>query len=471
MDGVTEVTMTSEDGLIHALAADGSLLWQFDTNGGSGIGSPTVADLDGDAKKETIVQVSTGDVVALSDGGQLIWSYRPPASGKRTPGVGNIMGDAKLEIIGTSGRRIAFAIDADGNELWSYLDPRHLQAFTSPALADIDSDGYDEVIAASRYSNVFALDGDGSLLWEYFTGDWIDSPPAIGDLTGDGDYEVVVASTDTKVYVLNGLDGSLEWSYTTSYWAYYVALGDLDGDGELEIVTRTYDDLVYALDADGTLLWTYPAGFTESAPVLGDVDGDGALEVVFGSAEGQTYQLHAVNADGTSATHWPMELESRPYTAAIADLDDNGVVEVLVGTEDGKVHAWTMETPATGVPGWYVEGQNMRRTRAVESPETVSAPIHPTPSALALSVAPSPARLGGTVQVGFSLPQDGAVTCQVFDLAGRVIRTLVSGSGTAGEGLVPWDTTDDRGRSVGRGVYFVRVSIGHESATQRVVIL
>ncbi|MBU1699822.1 MAG: hypothetical protein KJ970_15685 [Candidatus Eisenbacteria bacterium] len=46
------------------------------------------------------------------------------------------------------------------------------------------------------------------------------------------------------------------------------------------------------------------------------------------------------------------------------------------------------------------------------------------------------------------------VLIQIFDINGRLIRTLVEGSIPAGEHSVRWDGRGDGGQMVGAGVYF-----------------
>jgi hypothetical protein len=60
----------------------------------------------------------------------------------------------------------------------------------------------------------------------------------------------------------------------------------------------------------------------------------------------------------------------------------------------------------------------------------------------------------------------------VFDVAGRQIRKLVSGSQPAGVHSVTWDGRNDQGSLVQHGVYFVRTAIaGRKEATTRVLYL
>ena len=66
-------------------------------------------------------------------------------------------------------------------------------------------------------------------------------------------------------------------------------------------------------------------------------------------------------------------------------------------------------------------------------------------------------------------PQAGPVSLRVYDLAGRLVRTLADGRETAGSAT--WDGTDDLGRSVAAGVYHYRVQQGTEAVARKMVLL
>src|SRR6185436_10202965 len=72
-----------------------------------------------------------------------------------------------------------------------------------------------------------------------------------------------------------------------------------------------------------------------------------------------------------------------------------------------------------------------------------------------------------TVRLGIA--HAGRVQVNVYDVAGRRVRTLADRVFPAGEQVLQWDGTDDAGRAVGRGVYFVRSS--NDKGTGRIIVL
>ena len=73
--------------------------------------------------------------------------------------------------------------------------------------------------------------------------------------------------------------------------------------------------------------------------------------------------------------------------------------------------------------------------------------------------------------IGFSVSQSGQVMLEIYDVTGRLVRTLISGNVTAGQHTAHWDGRDDRGSSVGSGVYFYRLGAGANSVASRKMLL
>jgi M6 family metalloprotease-like protein len=71
----------------------------------------------------------------------------------------------------------------------------------------------------------------------------------------------------------------------------------------------------------------------------------------------------------------------------------------------------------------------------------------------------------------YQVPYAARVTLRVFDLAGRLIRTVVDAQETPGYHTAEWIGEDDLGRSVSGGVYFARFESGKFTATRKMVLL
>ena len=74
--------------------------------------------------------------------------------------------------------------------------------------------------------------------------------------------------------------------------------------------------------------------------------------------------------------------------------------------------------------------------------------------------------------IRFNLPAPAPVTASVFDLSGRLVRTLLSGAALgAGPHDLTWDGRDDAGRQAPSGGYHFRLEAAGESRTVRMLLL
>jgi len=80
---------------------------------------------------------------------------------------------------------------------------------------------------------------------------------------------------------------------------------------------------------------------------------------------------------------------------------------------------------------------------------------------------PNPARDSTTIK--FELAQAGNATLEVYDGAGRKVRTLYGGHADAGAKEIGWDLADDAGRPLPPGIYVYRLRTGGETISRRLV--
>jgi hypothetical protein len=82
---------------------------------------------------------------------------------------------------------------------------------------------------------------------------------------------------------------------------------------------------------------------------------------------------------------------------------------------------------------------------------------------------PNPAR--SEVRVSYGLPSGAVRRLEVIDVEGRIVRRIAAGPIAAGRHRATWDLRDSRGRPVESGLYFVRLAVGPEVRTVRLIVV
>ncbi|MDZ7373892.1 MAG: T9SS type A sorting domain-containing protein [candidate division KSB1 bacterium] len=97
-------------------------------------------------------------------------------------------------------------------------------------------------------------------------------------------------------------------------------------------------------------------------------------------------------------------------------------------------------------------------------------PAAPTPKEFCLyDNYPNPFNPSTTLR--YDLPTKAKVLLQIYDLAGRLVKTLVNEEKVAGSYQVSWDGTDEAGRTVASGVYFARMQAAEYQRTAKMLLL
>ena len=71
----------------------------------------------------------------------------------------------------------------------------------------------------------------------------------------------------------------------------------------------------------------------------------------------------------------------------------------------------------------------------------------------------------------YYLPEDGLVKITIYDMMGRVVKTLMNGSQTAGYKSIQWNATNDEGAPVSAGLYLYTIQAGEFRQTKKMVLL
>jgi hypothetical protein len=83
----------------------------------------------------------------------------------------------------------------------------------------------------------------------------------------------------------------------------------------------------------------------------------------------------------------------------------------------------------------------------------------------------SPSLVRGQAVISYYVGGCSDVSLGVYDMAGKLVKTLASGQVTPGERTAIWDRTDNNGKRVANGAYFYRLSVDGKSASGKAIVL
>ncbi len=159
-------------------------------------------------------------------------------------------------------------------------------------------------------------------------------------------------------------------------------------------------------------------------------------------------------------------LSGRPGVVDIAHLGAGGG---LVGS--GEVAAVTFRRIAGGDPKIAlasVDARNAANAPMAMTFSSRSAPVLPQVTSFD-RIAPNPASNHATLS--FALAKGGPVELAVYDLNGRLVRSLLHGARDAGTYQITWDGNDESGHVAAAGVYYARLLTPQGKFTRSLVYL
>jgi hypothetical protein len=407
-------------------------------------GTAALGDLDYDGLDEVVIPCADGNLYAWkSNGDELIDGDQNPAT-----------------------------IGIFANLSWQY-------AYGSPVLADIDQDVEIEIVVPSRSDSLYVFNPDGTSVdgWPLWVGEHAMGSPCVADLDLDGNAEIIMAVNDSKMFVFSA-GGDTLWTAVIDIGGDFPpspAVADIAGDEQLEIIQPNEYGDIYVLSATGETLhlWQDALDFdTGSSVVVGDVDGDSSLDLVVASQSGKVY---ALTSTGELLDGWPIVTGASLFsTPSLADLDLDLDVEVIYASADNYVYVWDCEgvyAAGEGAP-WPTFRYDFKRSGNAGYEPVTSVPEDGSIArTLALELNyPNPFNPATTLVYSVSADA-GPIELSVYNVAGQLVRTLVSGDVEPGRHSAVWDGRDEGGARAGSGVYFVRLSAGESGRTRKIVLL
>ena len=82
-----------------------------------------------------------------------------------------------------------------------------------------------------------------------------------------------------------------------------------------------------------------------------------------------------------------------------------------------------------------------------------------------------PNPFNATTSIRFMLQQDDDISLEVYDVAGRIVKTLCEGKYQAGTHDIVWDGTNSAGETVASGLYFYKLECNEGTYSKQMVLL
>ncbi len=315
---------------------------------------------------------------------------------------------------------------------------------------------------------LYALDtGDGSIIWQNTdaSGGYWDSSPVVVDNM------IYINSVYGHTLAINAINGNTEWNVDLPYnhadatSAYF--------DGRL-FFAHVEDGPYYCLDAtDGSTIWIAPYDQHGSSGIA-----DGL--VFFGEYHLVTDSASVVALDVETGTEvWSFRTACGVIGFQSSPSITDGVM--YFPCTDGYLYAFGTGLKYTYLDDLYARvGSNELIVTSFDSgiaaaADTVNFTVTQTGITLGssgrLALCASPNPFYSAASISFELSEPGWTSVTVYDLSGRIVRTLVNSELGTGQHSIVWDGRIENGEPVSAGLYLCRIQSGGVTETTGLCLL
>ena len=469
-DGDLEIVFGSYDGYLHVLNHDGSPVggnWPFDT-GDQIWASPAVADLDGDGAMEIIIVSKSKHLFVLSPNGEVILDVDTEQFLVGTPALGNLDDDTDLEIVfgsvAATDDPTLYALNLDGTPVNGFPIAIGEKVYSGVALADFNGNGKDDIVCATDDDNIYLIYDNGDIAegFPFIAENGFRTAPSVMDV--DGEKFIFAGSRDNRLYVLNA-DGSLRFQIQTGNDV-LSSPAFVNLENSVGIFFTSKDGYLYGIDQYGSALPGWPIDLSSStglSPIIAELENDGYPEVIVATEDGA---MLAYRMDGTIVYPFPVIASDFTGTPVIQDVDLDGDLEIFCGQFD-ELLGIDIKTIGSIENYWNMYRGNLRRTGLfiAYSVPMANDPLSILPLTFSLNPAyPNP--FNPSTTIGYSVETNGRLSLQIYDIAGRLVETLVNGITEPGIYTAKWDASE-----FSSGVYFVQIQARNIVKTRKVLLM
>jgi hypothetical protein len=344
--------------------------------------------------------------------------------------------------------------------------------------------------------------------------------PALTDIDWDGDLDILISTSATtlsgpgpftSLYQNVGDDQDPAWCVTGNFeipsigaWGHaYYAFGDLDDDFHDDLMIDGAKFCWRRGSADDPI-WEEDPTVVEGLAYLRDLsfhdyDADGLLDIAYRHSEGRSFYQNMGTIDEPSWESRPDWAEGLPNSVTgFGYLDSDGYLDAVAVQPDSTLQCFLgvanqadrwittpnyltgLKLPSpplgllltnldSGAGNDLVAGFWSGELLFYSNTSDVAATPHPGSAQLALSISPHPARTGASICA--STPCQAYTEIMLYDLSGRRIADIWTGTPQATEIRFSWPTGPGLGTAIPPGIYLLRVATISESASSALIIL
>jgi hypothetical protein len=274
----------------------------------------------------------------------------------------------------------------------------------------------------------FDSDGQNEFVWGYSAGEY-----SIWECMGNNSYQEVLLQ---QLSTLNIKD--------------CFSVPDADGDGKLEFVIKGFvvptariDAFIFEATADNTYEMvksfdlfgghnSYYGGYSD----VGDVDGDSIPEIALEGCQ----NVYIIKAAGNDSFYvWEtLPGNNSGSSVRVYDIDGNGLSEVIISGND--------------------------QTRIYEYEVGMAEEVACDAQGIGLVASPNP--FSSSIDIRYQITDDRQkCELRIYDITGRLVTDL------SRQISVTWDGNDLSGHILPGGVYFLKLTIGDYTATEKLLLI